>query len=268
MRRNCWNNPNTNLEGVGKGTRASPFLYHTPYFRVSWAAVRPSMQAHPSRHSGLDPESWAACVWYCAAPVSSLSETLHATSLPSASLYHRAAVPSRSLHSRLFFPPLSFRPPSRNPGWLVRGVALRRCHRYRRRCTQRPYHPRRCTIAPLCTAIAPLPCHSLARQLGCGSATCASTVALTLHQLFALDAASSLRGFMRSFPRLRRGCYGLRLPHGCRLGGRHDGGIGNACFILANASQGSLARQLGCGSAIHASTVALTLHQLSASSAG
>ena len=258
MRRNCWSNPNINLERVGKGTRAFPFLHYASYFRASWAAVRPSMQAHPSRHSGLDPESWAACVWYCAAPVSSLSETLHATSLPSAPLYHRAPLHSHRTPTMSFacapiglrfghpckHTPLVIPGLTRNLGRLVRGIAPCRCHRYRRRCTQRPYHPRRCTIAPLCTAIAPLPCHA------------------------ALDAASSLRGFMRSFPRLRRGCYGLRLPHGCRLGGRHDGGIGNACFILANASQGSLARQLGCGSAIHASTVALTLHQLSASSAG
>ena len=243
MRRNCWSNPNINLERVGKGTRAFPFLHYASYFRASWAAVRysvqarlrslfchsglragilgglcvvlccasviaigdaarnvptiraavpsrpfaqpshphhvirlranwaavrPSVQAHPSRHSGLDPESWAACAWYCAVPVSSLSETLHATSLPSApaasqgpvSVHgvtaHCAAVPSRSLHSRLFFPPLSFRPPSRNPGWLVRGVVLCRCHRYRRRCTQRLYHPRLPPPKTPCLRIAPL----------------------------------------------------------------------------------------------------------------
>ena len=161
MRRNCWNNPNTNLEGVGKGTRAFPFLHYASYFRVSWAAVRPSMQAHPSRHSGLDPESWAACAWYCAVPVSSLSETLHATSLPSAPLYHRAPLHSHRTPTMSFacapiglrfghpckHTPLVIPGLTRNLGRLVRGVVLCRCHRYRRRCTQRPYHPRRCTIA-------------------------------------------------------------------------------------------------------------------------
>ena len=128
--------------------------HHVIRLRANWAAVRPSVQAHPSRHSGLragilgglcvvlccagviaigdaarnvptiracrlprprvgargdgalrrctialsaqppvlsssvipasEPESWVACAWCCAVPVSSLSETLHATSLPSA----------------------------------------------------------------------------------------------------------------------------------------------------------------------------------------
>ena len=45
---------------------------------------------------------------------------------------------------------------------------------------------RLCHRAPLHCRPAPPRCHSLARQLGGGSATCASTVALTLHQLSGL----------------------------------------------------------------------------------
>ena len=97
-----------------------------------------------------------------------------------------------------------------------------------------------------------LPCHSLACQLGGGSVIRASTIALTLHQLSRLRA-----GILGGLCGLLRRCT-IAIGDAAR----------NVSTILACTPQGSLTRQLGGGSAIRESTIALTLHQLSASSAG
>ena len=97
-------------------------------------------------------------------------------------------------------------------------------------------------VAPVChrapSALSRLffSCHSLARQLGGGSATCASTVALTLHQLSRLRAGilgSLMRGIALRYclagvhPR-------LRLP-GSRVGARDDGAVAPVCHRAPSA---------------------------------
>ena len=191
--------------------------------RANWAAVRHSVQAPPPVIPASEPESWAALcgVLRCTAasllsipanasqgPVSEHGVTAQTRRLCHRAPLHCCPAPPRchsglragilgglmrsiALHCRLhchsILFTMSFPPPSGNPVGAALCVRIRghyRDCRCRRRCTQRLYHPRQ-----------RLASGSLTRQLGCGSATRASTVALTLHQL-------------------------------CRLGGRHDGAKG------------------------------------------
>ena len=173
-----------------------------------------------------------------------------------------AAVPSRSLCTAARTPTVSFRPPSRNPGqpYVRYCVAL-----LPRRCPSPPTPPRvphqvrddgamrRCTIAPLCTAAffySVIP----ASEPESWAALCA-VLRCTIASPVSIPAAASQGPVSEHGVTvlLRRLCCFAAVA-----------AIATACASLLV----SLVRQLGGGSAIRASTIALTLHQLFGSAAG